>query len=556
MGPRAMKITLENALTLVEGEIELEPGNVTLLFGANMKGKTSAITMIGGILSRDMNPAGLPASATAEYLRDGQDSGFVAINEDEVVWNLKSGDIAVGAEVAPPVTAAAAGLIDFMAIAGKERVNVYERLFLPPEATLVKKLRKELSAHLEEREIDGVIDVIKANGWEGVDNVYADRGRSSKRKWQLITGKNYGTKTAVDWLPDDWLPAYDGVSIADCDRAIEESRITLKGLEVAQVISQMDVDRGKNAAAALPELEAELKAAEEPLRAARADASDAQAAYDEIRSQGRELKHDRDNLQRQKPTVEESTPCPYCDGALVVRPGGQLLKHNTEAATDALEEWQGAFDSFTAKLDMQAAKLSAADQRRQDADSRAALLAHGMEPLKNKIAVAARDAALVDQEVAEQDHEAVEEATSEISRMSRQRTAVERRLGAQTEHDNVVSYTPHRGPAGPEGRPGAGHEDDDGDDGPLPGRRRRPDGLAQGEAGAGLFRQDRAALLDPAMLRERAMAGAGLHPESRLHGSSATRPSSSTAAISSTTPAGTNCGCWSISCSAERIRRR
>ena len=436
-----MKITLENALTLVEGEIDLEPGVAALLFGPNMKGKTSAITMIGGVLARDINPAELPASATQEYLRDGQDSGFVAIDGDEVVWNLKSSDIALGANVRSPITRAAAGLIDFMAIAGKERAKVYERLFLPPETVLIKSLRKALSAHLDEREIDGVIDVVKANGWDGVDEVYAKRGRIAKRNWQAITGSNYGVKVAVDWLPDDWLPAYDGLSVADCDKAIEEGRIVLKGLEVAQTISQSDIERGQQAADLVPKLEAELKASEEPLASAREELRSAQSGYDGIRERGRGVKAERDAMDRQKPRKDQTVPCPYCDGALVVQPSGNVAKHDASGFEEAMAEWQDAYDKISADLELEAAKLKAAEMRKTTADTRVNTILADQEPIKNRLAMAKRDAALVDREVAEEDNEAVAEATAATCRLNDQRNAVERRVNAHKEHDSVVSYT-------------------------------------------------------------------------------------------------------------------
>lgn len=436
-----MKVTIENAMTLAGGEVEMESGQVTLLCGPNMKGKTSAITAIGGVLARDMNPVNLPASASKEYLRDGQDSGFVAVNDDEIVWNLKSSDIAIAPEAPPAITQAAAGLVDFMSISGKERVAVYERLFLPPEKVLVDRLRAELAAHLDTREIDGVIDVIAANGWEGVDNVYADRGRRSKRNWQGITGKTYGTKVAVDWLPDNWQPAYDGLSLEDCERALEEARIVLKGLEVARVILQSDVDRGKRAAEELPELERELREKQKPLDEARREAQEAVKAYNAIREDGRSMKQERDAYQRSKPQVDDPLECPHCGGKVAVHSGGRILKFDEEAVAAAMEEWKANFADLSDTLEMQSAKLAAADQRRLDADAKAALLYNEMEPLRDRIAIAKRDAVLASESVAEEDSDAVSEAEEAVERLVRQKGAVATRLNAHREHENVVSYT-------------------------------------------------------------------------------------------------------------------
>ena len=92
--------------------------------------------------------------------------------------------------------------------------------------------------------------------------MYEERGRQAKREWRDITNRNYGVKVASDWRPDGWLADFDLMTVQEAEAHVTDARDALNAMHRVQAVSETDVQRAKDAADAIPGLQAHMEATE------------------------------------------------------------------------------------------------------------------------------------------------------------------------------------------------------------------------------------------------------------------------------------------------------
>lgn len=199
-----MKAVINNYKRIEHAELELDP-KVTILFGNNRAGKSSALEAIGMATSGQSSS---PAWRNTR-VRVGTNGGDVKVTEGDksTMWTIpggqRSGD---GWDI--KVTPVAAGLVK----PGEMKPADFNALLQSVLNTTPTKedLTKALEPHgYDKAEIDQIWKFIQeggASGWDTAHESYTSMGKRLKGQWQEVTGAKgtYGKDKAKSWYPDNW----------------------------------------------------------------------------------------------------------------------------------------------------------------------------------------------------------------------------------------------------------------------------------------------------------------------------------------------------------------
>ena len=440
-----MKVEINNMMGVASADVPLEPGTIQAVLGSNMSGKTSLAYALGAILSRNVNPLDLAATRTNDYLRDGAETGSVVLADDTeelVRWELKGGELVVAAAAkGMACTAAASGLVNFTTVKGESAIAMWEDLFLPSTAVLLKRAERELKDHLDKDELAGVMETIKTRGWESVDTIYKDRARRAKTAWKAVTGKNYGVRVAADWHPEGWLAAYDGLTVEDCTERLRSAQDALTGLHVARAITQAEIDAAREAAERIAALNAELEGLQKKTAAAQAEYDEANENAQAKRSKGTNLKAELTEHRKKKPVVAgDPLKCPCCNAEILWTGTGELVARDRDAEERALHEWQKKELELKNECENQLALFHAAQKPAVEAEEKRNLARNAESNAHHEISMMRETAALADATATEDRTDEINAKNREIEDIRKQRDLVDKRLQAKGHHESVQAY--------------------------------------------------------------------------------------------------------------------
>ena len=440
-----MKVEINNMMGVASADVPLEPGTIQAVLGSNMSGKTSLAYALGAILSRNINPLDLAATKTQDYLRDGAETGSVVLaheGEELVRWELKGGELIVAAAAKKMAcTAAAAGLVNFTELKGEHSIAMWENLFLPSTAVLLKRAERELKDHLDKDELAGVMETIKTRGWESVDAIYKDRARRAKTAWKQITGRNYGVRVAADWHPDGWLAAYDGLTVEDCTERLRSTQDALTGLHVARAITQAEIDAARKAQDRIDALNTTLEGLQKKTAAAHAEFEEANKNAQAKRSRGSELKAELTELRKKKPVVTgDPLKCPCCDADILLTGTGELVARDRDAEERALVEWQQKENKLKKECENQLALFHAAQKPAIEAEETRNQARSAESNTHHEISLLRDAAQLADATATEERTDEINAKNREIEDLRKQRDLVDKRLTAKGHHESVQAY--------------------------------------------------------------------------------------------------------------------
>ena len=440
-----MKVEINNMMGVASADVPLEPGTIQAVLGSNMSGKTSLAYALGAILARNINPLDLAATKTNDYLRDGAETGSVVLadgDEELVRWEVKGSELIVAAAAKEMAcTAAAAGLVDFSTLKGENGIAMWEDLFLPSTAVLLKRAEKELKDHLNKDELAGVMETIKTRGWESVDTIYKDRARRAKTAWKAVTGKNYGVRVAADWHPEGWLAAYDGLTVEDCTERLRSAQDALTGLHVARAITQAEIDEARKAQDRIDALNTALEGLQKETAAARAEYEEANKNAQAKKSKGSELKAELKAHREKKPVVKgDPLKCPCCDAEVLWTGTGELVARDRDAEERALHEWTKKEQELKNECENQLALFHAAQKPAVEAEEKRNQARTAESNALHEISMLREKAQLADSTATEDRTDQINAKNREIEDLRTQRELVDKRLQAKGHHESVQAY--------------------------------------------------------------------------------------------------------------------
>ena len=442
-----MKLKIENLLGVKRAELDLD--GIVEVVGPNASGKSSLAACAQALLAHEQNPLGVPATQTARvYLHDGEDEGLAEI--DGVEWRPGKGLTVTGGAV-PLSRPEAVGLVDYTSRRGeRERLESLQSALLPDASEILDAVRKRLLEYMPPVDVDGLLEIIEERGFNAAAEIYAERGRESKRQWQDITGRKYGIKVASDWRPDGWLADMDAMTTQQAEEAVVAAREALAALGLVQAVSEVEAQSAAEAQDALPGLERALEAAEQDEYAARLDLSELasiDAVTSAIKTEERELSRQR-RLSRETPHLA----CPHCARAVALGADGALAQYDEEAAHLAREQAKTKAVEVEGLLAELAGKHKALQESVQEKTAVIHTATDETGEAKTALAVAkqlSRNAgAVVDTAGRRADLMQAEQAVDDAKRTS---TMVFAEAGAAKLAETIVRYTEIVSALGPQG---------------------------------------------------------------------------------------------------------
>lgn len=244
-----MKLTVANVLKHRAFTHEFPPG-ITIVSGINSSGKTNVAIIMAALVTHQGNPLHLSAAERTCYLTRGVQEGSATLRaaDAERQWfplNMSVDIVETATEgpgtrlpLAPPHTV---GLIDFIAKrAPKERADVYESLFPPPDpATLLR-------GKIPDYQLDAVVDEIRRGGWDAALAIYEGKRREAKQVWQETTGVGrYSAKKGANFVPVHWRVELAGESLDTLRATLQNAKDALAMLSTQEAIEQEKITQAR-----------------------------------------------------------------------------------------------------------------------------------------------------------------------------------------------------------------------------------------------------------------------------------------------------------------------
>lgn len=442
------EISVSNLLCFNSLVLRIDPG-VTFIRGPNSAGKSSAAAIIAALAAHNSNPLGLSAAAGKAYVRDGAHAGTASLDE-EVRWEPPAG-ISAPTGAVPEAVAQAVGLIDFISAkrGAAERAKLWEGLFLPKDAA---RVLGPLWTRPPEQ-LQSVLDRIETEGWESAAKIYEGQRREAKRRWQQITGEQYGSGKAAKWLPDGWTSEIEGQSQENLSAAVTDANDHLRSLDTQRGATQADMARADDMESRLKEIEVQCKKDAGSLMAIDKKIKDQTKKLDAALSVREKAESATDGIAADAAAHAEKDPrgdsghltCPKCKAALRLEEAGLVTVKVPTAAQKAawVKKQKALMKKFeAAKHDYEDAvkafeqeKIEARNLENRHAECTAELSKGeaGINTLKaeiEKIRGMSEDPGTTEAERAQ--------ATERVREAERNLDAFMRLRGAQTEHENIV----------------------------------------------------------------------------------------------------------------------
>lgn len=448
-----MQLRIANMLGIVEAEMDLSPGRVFAVTGGNASGKSSLAVAAGAVLARQDNPLGAASTQVKLYMHDGAVAGEVALSDAEgsVRWFMPTGDL----QQAPGVvfsSSAAVGLEDFISHRSPAALAaLWEGLFLPSSEKIAEQLKKRLKPILDEESIKRILKTIKSaeddptvaadKGWTIAQSTYVERAKQAKRQWMSITGTEWGVRKGADWLPDRWLAEFDGVTVQDAERDLEEAETAVQAAHVAHAVDASQVDQAREAKRKIPAAEramAEAETADDEAQAAAAEEiREREDARNALRAADLKVSQARRKLEDTRDGGSHTVTCPACQAKLVLLHGKLAEKPDN---SELIAAYQRELDEANEARGPAATAFEAVESVRvkQDAAIGTDRKVREAEAELRALRLVAQDADATVQ--TEEMVQALDDARAHRDRTQERLKLIQARFRTQELHGNIVQY--------------------------------------------------------------------------------------------------------------------
>ena len=435
-----MRIEIRNILGVETAAVDIPEGGVVEVAGPNAAGKSSVAAAAQAVLAHEMNPLGVPAAqAKRAYVHEGAEYGEAVLYADPggvTTWRPANSTIETP-HITPVSRPEAVGLVDFTARTGaKQRAEQLQAALLPPHGQIMDEVRRALADYLDPADLAGVMEMILERGFEAAADVYADRGRRAKQEWREITAQTWGIKVGSDWRPNGWLADYDHMTFQQAEELVVSARDALAALHTVKAVSQVDVERGKEARRAIPALKEFLNDLETAATGAALDVQNAGADVSTVVG-------DMGRLERLLEGLMRVQRCPHCDGAIVIENGAVK-------APDA-DHLEGAFVAAREELAAKRAELETAQAALKAATAASHTANRAMEDARLELRKARDAADLADMDATPDHGTAIAAAEADVEKARDVVRLVADAAAADRLHETIVRYSETAKAIGPQG---------------------------------------------------------------------------------------------------------
>jgi len=327
-----MKFNIANWKGIHSAEIKLD--SVTLISGKNGAGKTSILEAIGAAIHGEpMIYDGITKRAMKDVIHADQKQAGVEVDLGGYKCFLNLPEVTSHAEgEAKPVSKFATGFSDIMELSKRERFRFLNEHFMQP-ITKEELLKEIKDAEMPDDQFDRLWQTVEDLGWDAAHTQIRDAGAKRKGQWEYITGENYGSIKAENWLPEAWTPDLLNAKMADLQTEYDKLKKAFH-LQEAGVLD--DNERAK-----LETLAKERKKYYKTL-------DELNEKYSFVSEQILDMV-EAQYAQRQTIDLQEKTmECPECKTALLYIPGDNKLECAKGVGKDAVKAAKGILKELEA----------------------------------------------------------------------------------------------------------------------------------------------------------------------------------------------------------------
>ncbi len=328
-----MHIAIENYRGIKSASFPL--AGITLIAAENAKGKSAISQACGAVLSGTPIPIpGIPKTMAGMLVNSGASGGFAQVDFDggsaRIDWP-KAAIKTKGDKMPPFVSQVAAGIESLTppnsatdsAEQQKRRAELLIEILqaAPTFEDVAKRLADEgISAGTAEN----VWKSIVKQGWAGAHTQAKETGAQLKGQWKQVTGLNYGSKIAMNFIPNDWEPELAALSEETLQSCLSNARDSLESMIAVTAIDDSDREKVEALAAALAAREGDLSKLSADMAAITVAGKAAAEAIKHLRN----------------PAAIKSHDCPHCKGALMI--SGEGIVAAAEISDADVKAWDSA----------------------------------------------------------------------------------------------------------------------------------------------------------------------------------------------------------------------
>ena len=272
---------------------------IALIAGRNKAGKSSILQAAAATISSDPLVRGIDVIKLGGALvRDGASSGKCLIRNGQAKVIMSWPDCKYEAQgtglVANPY---ACGLKHIGKLNDKDRTFVLmDLLGAHPTRKDVQNFLADHFDTVNDAMVETVYGRATEMGWDGYYKSLREKGAKAKGVWEKITGQNYGTKKAEDWVPEGWDEQLASKSQETLERDVVNARSVLERL-----LQNVGADSGR-----LEELDAAIDAAP----AAQTRKGELQEELEKLETDLQKTKAEHDAIDL--PPIQKPFECPHC----------------------------------------------------------------------------------------------------------------------------------------------------------------------------------------------------------------------------------------------------
>jgi len=293
---------IQNFRGIKKAEFELEPG-LTGFFGQNGSGKSSIAESLASAFSSQTLPIkGILKKDAIGLVNETQRKGSVKITGEDGERSIHWPDCEAKSTGTPPFSSdIAVGLRRLSQIAPKELPPILASYMdITPTKEDVAEALKEIK--IAETSIDKIWESLDTIGWDTTCKNVETKSSALKGQWKEVAQKNYGSKIAENWIPEDYSSDMEANSEEFYSTKVSEAQEFLEAALKSEAISEDKIDALTASAKKIPDFENQISVLREKGKAAKTKLVDSQKELEGL----------------PLPTTEPNSKCPLCKGDLIL----------------------------------------------------------------------------------------------------------------------------------------------------------------------------------------------------------------------------------------------
>ncbi|HDY89071.1 MAG TPA: hypothetical protein ENH82_13275 [bacterium] len=218
--------------------------NISLIGGLVGAGKTSLLQAMAAVLTGEIVSGNLVTKKTIKKLiHRGEREAMIEVeNSDSKVTAIYPAcTLSSEGKTPPKASGIAVGLDNLLKMKTKDRQEYFAE-FLKSSPTM-DQLSDAIGKILTSEQKTKLAQNIQGLGWDAVHLNMRDSGARKKGGWENITGENYGSKKAENWMPEGWTADLMKATVESLEKEIQAANEWVEAAIKDQAISQSEMER-------------------------------------------------------------------------------------------------------------------------------------------------------------------------------------------------------------------------------------------------------------------------------------------------------------------------